>query len=88
MASVSVETFYSTSSCNEVELPEGKTFDDVRCVSVKWGGITIWFNDGSKYEDDLMIEGGQEDDYKRPNEIKVFETNSFELGDFSQYKKY
>jgi len=83
---VGIENCYNVSCTNVVELPEGKSFDDIKDVSVRWGNIEIEFSDGSKSE---VIEQSEisPDEFKRVDEIIVDELNSDEFSDQVEPRK-
>ena len=75
---VRVNTEYRAGGSTEVELPEGKTWEDVKHHYVKWGVLYITFKDGHKIEqsldDDVEIY-----DMKRPAEVTVYDEEDNEL---------
>jgi len=65
---VEVYTTYSYCNCTEVELPEDKSFDDIKDVWMKYGSGEIEFNDGSivEFEEDYS-----DPEHKRPDDIQL-----------------
>ena len=68
---VRIETAYSAYNVDEFELPEGKTWADVKSFFVKWGTAHITFKCGLEFERDLG--DGLEVDWKRSSDTEVFE---------------
>ena len=66
---INVFTTYSVNAMTEVELPIGKTIDDIEWIDMKWSKGHIAFKDGTiekdYFEDDLENLG----DFKRLDEI-------------------
>ena len=61
---IMVETLYKVCGAAEVELPEGKTRDDIKHIHMNWGKGSIEFKDGTSMN---VIEEVVEDEYfKRP----------------------
>ena len=56
-----------------VDLPEGKTEEDILCHDVKWGLLTIVFTDGTEFE--TSVEGVPDIDWKRPTKSNIFEVD-------------
>lgn len=70
-----VLTNYSFSIRTEVDLPEGKTGDDIESIGVKWSTIFIHFKDGTVFErseDDFDLDFV---DWKYPGEVEAFADN-------------
>ena len=53
----------------EVELPEGKTSDDIKEMYMKWGHADIEFKDGTYLEEYFEEDEIHHEYYKRPKEI-------------------
>ncbi len=68
MEVIKVHTTYEHWCITEVELPKGKSIDDIKDLSMKWGHGKIEFNDGSilKFEEQFI----EELDSKRPETIE------------------
>lgn len=67
---IAIQTQYISTDTTVVELPEGKTWDDVTNVYVKWGILNISFrNDSILFSVD--IDEAYEVDTKRPYGISV-----------------
>jgi hypothetical protein len=70
---VRVETTYSGCISSYVELPEGKTWDDVEDFYVKWHVLNVKFKDGDWQELAELEEPLSDDiDYKRPDTVSVY----------------
>ena len=68
----------STMSCvvsSEVELPDGRTWDDVKEWYVKWGCLIVTFKDDITSEIDMDVDTEESIDWKRPNSTEVFTIN-------------
>ena len=65
---VEVYTTYSYCVCTEVELPEDKSFDDIKDVWMKYCSGELEFNDGSIVE---FKEWYSDPEHKRPDEIQL-----------------
>jgi hypothetical protein len=87
---IHLEATYMTSHLAEIDLPQGKSWDDVKDHYVKWGVLVLTFNDGFTVE----IDGGDVSlDCKRPQSYTIFAANEdgdadYEiiLGDMSKGK--
>jgi|TARA_B100002003_G_scaffold236372_1_gene252282 hypothetical protein len=67
---IKVETKYEVWGYTEVELPEGKTSDDIKEMYMKWGHGSIVFKDGTTLEEYFYEEEGDDHEYyKRPKEL-------------------
>jgi hypothetical protein len=70
---ITMKTTYSyVSLYSEIELPEGKTWADVKRHYIKWRQIWLEFKDGSSLEIDGGNEFGQED-WKHPDSYIIYE---------------
>ena len=67
---IKVINLYDIETWSDVELPEGKTLQDIDNVWFKWGEGSIEFKDGTSMN---VIESKEfdEEGFKRPNTIKV-----------------
>ena len=65
---ISVVTDYEVTSYTDVELPEGKTSDDIKDIGFKWGRGSIVFKDGTSM-DGIEQEEYSHEYFKRPTEI-------------------
>jgi len=74
---VSVE--YSIGGLLEVELPDGRTWDDVDEFWVKWDTAHILFKDGTKFEDEIGTDAANAD-YKRPLATQVHPQEKYDYG--------
>ena len=79
---IMVETLYKVYGAAEVELPEGKTRDDIKHIHMNWGKGSIEFKDGTSLDDyfeDELHKNMDEDRYyvyefcRRPNQISFGE---------------
>ena len=75
---VRVETNYTAGGSTEVDLPEGRTWDDVKDFYVKWGVLYITFKDGQEFKEELN-DGVEVYDMKRPAEVTVYDEEDNEL---------
>lgn len=74
---VQIEVTYGTYGSCTIELPEGKTWDDVENFWVKWDIAFIRFK-GETAEHQFELETGYDleaTDMKRPSSIEVYETD-------------
>ena len=72
---------YDLSAYVEVELPEGKTPEDIKHIWFKWCEGEIEFEDGTSIDG---IEHGEdfEDDFKRPKGITLINEEDEVIGEF------
>ena len=71
---IRVDTKYEVWGYTVVELPEGKTSDDIKEMYMKWGHADIEFKDGTSMN---VIEEVVEDEYfKRPYCITLWDEES------------
>jgi hypothetical protein len=67
MTKLSIVTEYSYQTDTVFDMPEGKTWDDVKDWYVKWGTLFVTFNDNSTLEVETKSHGDWTDvDLKRP----------------------
>ncbi len=59
-----------TTGC--VELPEGRTWDDVATWYVKWDTLYATFKDGTQFDHDLNSDTFEVIDWKRPKSVEVY----------------
>jgi hypothetical protein len=76
---VNVYAYYSNCSITEVELPEGKTWDDVDYSHVKWGTLYITWRGSETPEEFPLSDEEVEGDHKRPDSITVFDEDHVEI---------
>ena len=69
---VTIETGYIVMVATQIELPEGKIWDNVEDFYVKWGTLDLRFKDGSTIEHDCGEPNADADDFKRPDHVHVF----------------
>jgi hypothetical protein len=72
MSTVWIETVYTLSAVEPVELPEGKTWSDVKSYGVKWGTLYVTFNDDTEWETNLEGPSMENADWKRPDDVNVY----------------
>ena len=73
---VAVELLYTASSHTVVDLPEGKTWNDVADLYVKWGTVRIRFNGSDDYQDFESNEVTLDSvDFKYPDRTMVWPTD-------------
>tara|TARA_B100000780_G_C20903219_1_gene359506 strand:+ start:85 stop:345 length:261 start_codon:yes stop_codon:yes gene_type:complete len=68
---IRVYSTYMVGGITEVELPIGKTMDDIEWIDMKWGKGHIAFKDGTIEEDYFYDDSPDNagDSFKRPYEI-------------------
>ena len=74
---VQIEVTYGTYGSHTIELPEGKTWDDVENFWVKWDTAHIQFK-GDPTDHTYELETGydpEDTDMKRPSSVEVYETD-------------
>ena len=65
-----VYTEYKVFNVTDVDLPEGKTSDDIKEMYMKWGHGHIVFKDGTTLEDYFEEEHDNDHEFfKRPDEL-------------------
>jgi hypothetical protein len=69
--SITVLTDYNASVSTEVELPCGRTWDDVEEWGIKWGTLHIYWRDGTKTERELAEVDPGMIDVKRPSQVTI-----------------
>lgn len=67
---------YNVTMTEMVELPEGKTTDDIDTCYVKYGTFFCSFKDGTEFEEDIFDSDLGEYDYKRPHTVEIVECDS------------
>jgi hypothetical protein len=72
METIYVETVYTFSAAEAVELPEGKTWNDVRSYYVCYGVLHLLWMDGTSTEHDLDGPALEDQDWKTPDEASVY----------------
>jgi len=71
---IDVTNYYEVDGYTEVELPEGKTMDDIEDVWFKWGEGSIEFKDGTSMK--VIEEGIEDEHFKRPYCITLWDEES------------
>jgi hypothetical protein len=66
---IRVDTKYEVWGYTVVELPEGKTSDDIKEMYMKWGHADIEFKDGTYLEEYFEEDEIHHEYYKRPKEL-------------------
>ncbi len=66
---IRVDTKYEVWGYTVVELPEGKTSDDIKEIYMKWGHADIEFKDGTYLEEYFEEDEIHHEYYKRPKEL-------------------
>jgi len=69
----------SNMSCavtSDVELPDGRTWDDVKEWYVKWGELVVTFKDGSTSVIEMLIDEEESVNWKRPILTEVYAVNN------------
>ena len=82
MTEIAIENYYDSCYITNVDLPEGKTADDIEDIWTKWGRILIEFKDGTELE----ITEDTEDcgDTKRPTITRAFAVDADGMIDFDE----
>ena len=71
---IRVDTIYEVWNITEVELPEGKTVDDINKIYMNSGTGHIEFKDGTTLEEDFEENYGEDGHYfKRPEKLTFAE---------------
>ena len=68
---VVLTTRYAMAGDFEIELPEGKTWDDVKHWGVKWCVLYLTFKDGTELEKDVSEFDEDATDFKYPDLAKI-----------------
>ena len=63
------DTKYEVWGYTVIELPEGKTSDDIKEMYMKWGHADIEFKDGTYLEEYFEEDEIHHEYYKRPKEL-------------------
>jgi len=66
---IRIDTKYEVWNMTKVKLPSGKTLDDIKDVSMKWGEGSIEFKDGTTLEDYFKEDEIHHEEFKRPKEL-------------------
>ena len=66
---VTFDVTYAAFASTPVELPEGKSWNDVDEWYIKWNCLHLFYNDGTQSEHDLAYD---EVDTKRPDTVRVY----------------
>jgi hypothetical protein len=74
MTKIAIETTYNTVGTFIIDLPDGKTWDDVADFYVKWSELFIRFSgtDADDYVSFHLSVDETSTDYKRPDRVTVF----------------
>jgi len=80
---IHVETSYNFSLITKVNLPEGKTEEDIDQIDVKYSTIIVLFKDGTQIEQD-EIDLDDNIDWKRPDRIVSYYNDSEGFADFER----
>lgn len=83
MKNIHVETSYNFSLITKVNLPEGKTEEDIDQIDVKYSTIIVLFKDGTQIEQD-EIDLDDNIDWKRPDRIVSYYNDSEGFADFER----
>ena len=71
---IKVINLYDMEKWSDVELPEGKTLQDIDNVWFKWGEGSIEFKDGTSMK--VIEEGIEDEHFKRPYCITLWDEES------------
>ena len=80
MNHITITRTYSCNAIDNVELPQGKTTDDILEVLISYDVATIRFKDGTQYRADIE----SDIDWRRPNKMEVFACDKFGQTDYGQ----
>lgn len=75
-----LEVVYQISSHTTIDLPEGKTWDDVAEWDTSWGILRLKFKDGTEREFESDDVSSDSIDWKCPDTVKIFKAD--EDGDY------
>ena len=64
-----VYTEYKVFTVTDVDLPEGKTVDDINDIYMKWGEGDVEFKDGTTLEEYFKEDEIHHEFFKRPVEL-------------------
>jgi len=78
---VNINANYVATVSLDLELPEGKTWEDVEEYYVKWGTLNILFKGETDYREYDMGDGADEIDWKRPATVDVYNPENYDLID-------
>tara|TARA_Y100000389_G_scaffold148757_1_gene147936 strand:+ start:644 stop:898 length:255 start_codon:yes stop_codon:yes gene_type:complete len=67
---IRVDTQYTMAYETEIDLPEGKTWEDVKSWYIKYHSLSVVFNDETTEEHNLDDNGWE--DSKRPDGIQIY----------------
>jgi hypothetical protein len=67
---IRVDTQYTMAYETEINLPEGKTWEDVKSWYIKYHSLSVVFNDDTTVEHYLDDDGWE--DSKRPDGIQIY----------------
>jgi hypothetical protein len=67
---IRVDTQYTMAYETEIDLPEGKTWEDVKSWYIKYHSLSVVFNDETIEEHNLDDNGWE--DSKRPDGIQIY----------------
>ena len=82
---ITIETNYTATSHTTVELPDGKTWDDVEDFYVKWGVLRVRFKGSEAYQDFDTDEVSLEStDFKYPDRTVIWHTDKDGYADYDQ----
>lgn len=69
---VQIDASYVVWASNEIELPEGRTKEDIKDIWISWEEGVIEWKDGTEFEFEFDI-SSVEGVYKRPSDIGVYD---------------
>ena len=67
---IRVDTQYTMAYETEIDLPEGKTWEDIKSWYIKYHSLSVVFNDETTEEHNLDDNGWE--DSKRPDGIQIY----------------
>ena len=75
---VSINANYVQTVNIEIDLPNGKTWDDVDNFFVKWGTLNIQFKGEKEYHEFEMDNEPSECNWKNPDSVTVYNPETYE----------
>lgn len=67
-----LQTCYRVTHFNVIELPPGKTWENVKEHAVKWGTLYLTFDDGTELEIEDQEDHDDNQAYKRPVRYAIY----------------
>lgn len=80
---ITIEIKYNVYGSEQIDLPDGMTWDNVVSHYVKWDCLNVTFDNGTTESYELCTDISMGCDTKRPVETKIYKTN--ESGEAADY---